>query len=114
MVCISDANIYIYIYIYVYIHIYRLIVQNNGGDATDSLVVAQQNYNKMKWRQCSLLVGNCARVRIQRKVKNCILLLKIQQVNCALRQLCMFFKLSSPNYVTNIQQILDDLGQIMG
>ena len=39
---------------------------HHGGDVTKSLVVAQQNYNEMRWKQRNLSVSNGAKAKVQR------------------------------------------------
>ena len=45
-----------------YAHIKRIM--SNGGDAIYSLVVAQQNYNEIQWRQRNLSVGKSQHYQI--------------------------------------------------
>ena len=81
---------------------------------TNSLVVAQQNYNEIKWRQQNLSEnGTKARVQQGASCRNSITAYSSQkpQTKCVLWQPCMLiWELSSLIHIPSIH-ILNDLGQ---
>ena len=97
-----------------YVHLQRIL--SDGGDATNSLVVAQQNYNETKWRQRNLSVENGTKCDgtargIVQKFNNCIFQPKLQ-IKGVLRQPCMLiWELCSLIKVPNVYRILTDLKQ---
>ena len=85
---------------------------SNGGDATNSLVVVQQNCNEIKWRQRNLSVETVQWGAWCRN--NCTLQPKLQ-IKCVFRQPCMLiWELCSLIYVANAYQIVNDLGPKLG